>query len=76
MNLTMDRSEESSGNSPMEDRPAPHRVYNGFAILLMAEVVALALFQAPAERLIRYIGDFSLNTTIRAGVASRFALER
>ncbi len=50
----------------MENRLAPRRGYNGFALLLMAEVVALALFQSPAERFIRYIGfDSGVDLTMQ-----------
>ncbi len=73
MNFTMDRSEGSSENSPMEDRPAPRRDYNVFALLLMAEVVALALFQAPAERFFRYIGfDSGVDLTMQDLMARGF----
>ena len=50
----------------MENHLAPRRGYDAFALLLMAEVVALALFQSPAERFVRYIAfDSGVDLTMQ-----------
>ena len=50
----------------MENHLAPRRGYDAFALLLMAGVVALALFQSPAERFLRYIAfDSGVDLTMQ-----------
>src|SRR4051794_22699788 len=56
----------SPANPRMEGRPAPRRGYAGFALLLIAEVIALAYFQSPAERFVRYIAfDSGVDLTMQ-----------
>ncbi len=50
----------------MENHLAPRRGYDAFALLLIAIVVALALFQSPAERFLRYIAfDSGVDLTMQ-----------